>query len=126
MRGRVAARAGHAFLPNGMLGVFGGNLGGNGGSGAKLSLVFDPWTETWHRNADSRDGNTLTLRTPKTAADAPPGWRTLFLLDKRGVPSVAKWVKLEPAQATSSPGGADKATRQAAPLALPARREGGN
>ncbi|MCX5379309.1 galactose oxidase early set domain-containing protein [Streptomyces sp. NBC_00091] len=48
--------AGHSFLPNGMLGVFGGNLGGNGGSGAKLSLVFDPWTETWSRNQDMSTG----------------------------------------------------------------------
>ncbi|GAB2859908.1 hypothetical protein GCM10027074_28790 [Streptomyces deserti] len=48
--------SGHTFLPNGMLGVFGGNLGGNGGSGAKLSLVFDPWTETWHRNKDMSVG----------------------------------------------------------------------
>ncbi|MFJ7207177.1 galactose oxidase-like domain-containing protein [Streptomyces sp. NPDC098789] len=48
--------SGHAFLPNGMLGVFGGNLGGNGGSGAKLSLVFDPWTETWSRNQDMSTG----------------------------------------------------------------------
>lgn len=44
--------AGHSFLPNGMLGVFGGNLGSNHGSGAKLSLIFDPWTETWSRNQD--------------------------------------------------------------------------
>ncbi|WP_371481740.1 galactose oxidase-like domain-containing protein [Kitasatospora sp. NBC_00315] len=48
--------AGHSFLPNGMLGVFGGNLGGNGGTGAKLSLVFDPWTETWTRNPDMSVG----------------------------------------------------------------------
>lgn len=48
--------AGHAFLPNGMLGVFGGNLGGKGGSGAKLSLVFDPWTETWAVNQDMSVG----------------------------------------------------------------------
>ncbi|MCX5213111.1 galactose oxidase early set domain-containing protein [Kitasatospora sp. NBC_00240] len=48
--------AGHSFLPNGMLGVFGGNLGGNGGSGAKLSLIFDPWTETWTRNPDMSVG----------------------------------------------------------------------
>ncbi|GAA4836966.1 galactose oxidase early set domain-containing protein [Kitasatospora terrestris] len=48
--------AGHSFLPNGMLGVFGGNLGGNGGSGAKLSLVFDPWTETWAQNQDMATG----------------------------------------------------------------------
>ncbi|MFF8847302.1 galactose oxidase-like domain-containing protein [Streptomyces sp. NPDC015127] len=48
--------AGHAFLPNGMLGVFGGNLGGKGGSGAKLSLVFDPWTERWSLNQDMSVG----------------------------------------------------------------------
>ena len=48
--------AGHAYLPNGMVGVFGGNLGGNGGTGAKLALVFDPWTETWHRQQDMAVG----------------------------------------------------------------------
>lgn len=48
--------AGHSYLPNGMIGVFGGNLGGNGGSGAKLALVFDPWTETWHRQQDMSVG----------------------------------------------------------------------
>ncbi|GAA1594384.1 galactose oxidase-like domain-containing protein [Streptomyces globosus] len=48
--------AGHAFLPNGMVGVFGGNTGGKGGSGARLSFVFDPWTETWFRNADMAVG----------------------------------------------------------------------
>ncbi|MEU7556170.1 galactose oxidase-like domain-containing protein [Streptomyces sp. NPDC044571] len=48
--------AGHAFLPNGMVGVFGGNTGGKGGSGAKLSFVFDPWTETWFRNRDMSVG----------------------------------------------------------------------
>ncbi|MEV0411119.1 galactose oxidase-like domain-containing protein [Streptomyces sp. NPDC050448] len=48
--------AGHAFLPNGMVGVFGGNTGGKGGSGAKLSFVFDPWTETWFRNQDMSVG----------------------------------------------------------------------
>ncbi|MFJ3879083.1 galactose oxidase-like domain-containing protein [Streptomyces sp. NPDC090077] len=48
--------AGHAFLPNGMLAVFGGNTGGKGGSGAKLSFVFDPWTEHWYRNRDMSVG----------------------------------------------------------------------
>lgn len=48
--------AGHSYLPNGMVGVFGGNLGGNGGTGAKLSLIFDPWTETWHREQDMSVG----------------------------------------------------------------------
>ncbi|GAB2859900.1 hypothetical protein GCM10027074_28780 [Streptomyces deserti] len=54
---------------------------------------------------NSRDGNRLGLQTPATAADAPPGWYMLFLLDERGVPSVAKWVKLGPAPDTSGPGG---------------------
>ncbi|OEJ30630.1 glyoxal oxidase [Streptomyces subrutilus] len=48
--------AGHAYLPNGMVGVFGGNVGGKGGSGAKLSFVFDPWTENWYRNRDMSAG----------------------------------------------------------------------
>ncbi|MDQ0993609.1 galactose oxidase early set domain-containing protein [Streptomyces sp. V3I7] len=48
--------AGHAYLPNGMVGIFGGNLGGNHGTGAHLALVFDPWTETWHRQQDMAEG----------------------------------------------------------------------
>jgi hypothetical protein len=48
--------AGHSFLPNGMLGVFGGNLGGNHGSGAKLSFVFDPFEEVWLRQPDMSVG----------------------------------------------------------------------
>ncbi|MFC8722359.1 galactose oxidase-like domain-containing protein [Kitasatospora sp. NPDC057198] len=48
--------AGHAYLPNGMVAVFGGNLGGRNGSGAKLAFVFDPWTETWHRQQDMQVG----------------------------------------------------------------------
>jgi hypothetical protein len=48
--------AGHSYLPNGMVGVFGGNLGGNNGAGAHLALIFDPWTETWHRQQDMAEG----------------------------------------------------------------------
>ncbi|MFI9154320.1 galactose oxidase-like domain-containing protein [Streptomyces sp. NPDC053367] len=48
--------AGHAYLPNGMVGVFGGNLGGNHGSGAHLALVFDPWKETWLQQQDMAEG----------------------------------------------------------------------
>lgn len=39
-------------------------------------------------------GASIGLRTPPTAADAPPGYYMLFLLDEKGVPSGAKWVKL--------------------------------
>lgn len=47
---------GHAFMPNGMLAVFGGNLGGNHGSGAKFVMVFDPWEEEWLRQPDMSVG----------------------------------------------------------------------
>ncbi|MFD4737051.1 galactose oxidase-like domain-containing protein [Streptomyces virginiae] len=60
--------AGHAFLPNGMVGVFGGNLGYGGGAGAKLSLVFDPWTEDWSVNKDMEVG-----RWYPSVATAPDG-----------------------------------------------------
>ena len=36
----------------------------------------------------------LQLITPPNAGVAPPGYYMLFVLNKRGVPSVAKWVKL--------------------------------
>lgn len=59
--------AGHSYLPNGMLGVFGGNLGGNGGSGAKLALIFDTWRERWYRQQDLAVGRWYP--TVVTAAD---------------------------------------------------------
>ncbi|MCJ0869914.1 galactose oxidase early set domain-containing protein [Streptomyces sp. AP-93] len=62
--------SGHSFLPNGMLGVFGGNLGSNGGSGAKLSLVFDPWTETWSRSQDMATGRWYPS-VPREKTDVP-------------------------------------------------------
>ena len=39
--------------------------------------------------------NGLQLMTPPSAGVAPPGYYMLFVLDKKGVPSVAKWVQLE-------------------------------
>ncbi len=39
----------------------------------------------------------LTLRTPLNASVAPPGYYMLFALNSAGVPSVASWVKLDPA-----------------------------
>jgi hypothetical protein len=36
----------------------------------------------------------LQLMTPPSAGVAPPGYYMLFVLNKKGVPSVAKWVKL--------------------------------
>ncbi|WP_042369445.1 galactose oxidase early set domain-containing protein [Streptacidiphilus neutrinimicus] len=48
--------AGHAYLPNGMVAVFGGNFGGNNGAGTRFSFVFDPWTEKWLRQQDMSVG----------------------------------------------------------------------
>ncbi|WP_042432653.1 galactose oxidase early set domain-containing protein [Streptacidiphilus anmyonensis] len=48
--------AGHAYLPNGMVAVFGGNFGGNNGAGARFSLVFDPWHEKWIQQHDMSVG----------------------------------------------------------------------
>jgi hypothetical protein len=46
--------AGHAYLPNGMVAVFGGNHGHAPGAvhGTRLALVFDPWQERWYRQQD--------------------------------------------------------------------------
>ena len=44
----------------------------------------------------SRAGNKLVLKTPPSAKAAPPGYYMLFLLNDKGVPSVAKWVQLAP------------------------------
>lgn len=48
--------AGHAYLPNGMVAVFGGNFGGNNGAGARFSLIFDPWHEKWLQQQDMAVG----------------------------------------------------------------------
>ncbi|HEY3480972.1 MAG TPA: galactose oxidase early set domain-containing protein, partial [Streptomyces sp.] len=43
-----------------------------------------------------RAGNQLVLKAPPSADAAPPGFYMLFLLDDKGVPSMAKWVQLAP------------------------------
>ncbi|SFD02367.1 galactose oxidase early set domain-containing protein [Streptomyces aidingensis] len=65
--------AGHSFLPNGMLGVFGGNLGGNHGTGAMLALVFDPWEEVWLQQPDMSVG-----RWYPTVVTGPDGRQLIF------------------------------------------------
>ena len=40
--------------------------------------------------------NQLLLKSPQDAQAAPPGYYMLFLLDAKGVPSIAKWVQLDP------------------------------
>jgi Galactose oxidase-like, Early set domain len=39
----------------------------------------------------------LVLTSPPDPSVAPPGWYMLFALDARGVPSVARWIQLDPA-----------------------------
>lgn len=67
------------------------------------AVLLAPTTVTHSVNTSQRHlelrltgvrGTTIGLRTPPTAADAPPGYYMLFLLNAKGVPSTAKWVKL--------------------------------
>lgn len=69
----------------------------------RRAVLLAPTTVTHAVNTSQRHlelpvsgvrGDTITLRTPATPADAPPGYYMLFLLDGRGVPSTAKWLKL--------------------------------
>lgn len=60
--------AGHAYLPNGMVAIFGGNFGGNNGAGARFALVFDPWSEKWLRQQDMATG-----RWYPTVVEGPDG-----------------------------------------------------
>ncbi|MDB5882150.1 MAG: putative Galactose oxidase precursor, partial [Ramlibacter sp.] len=39
-------------------------------------------------------GSTLTVKLPPSAALVPPGYYMLFVLDKTGAPSVAKFVQV--------------------------------
>jgi hypothetical protein len=46
------------------------------------------------RKGKKRGYNGLQVTTPPSPGVAPPGYYMLFVLDKKGVPSVAKWVQL--------------------------------
>ena len=97
------------------------------GSIAKAVLIR-PSSVTHVTNMDQRvvelsltaEGGGLTLRTPRNATIAPPGYYMLFLLDSDGVPSVARWVRLDPSapDAPDIPGGGT-ATPSAPPAASP-------
>ncbi|WAU85226.1 galactose oxidase early set domain-containing protein [Streptomyces sp. Qhu-G9] len=52
----------------------------------------------------SVDGNNIDLNVTSNPNIAPPGWYMLFAVDANGVPSVAKWVRLQgpPALAAAS------------------------
>ncbi|MFD0359569.1 galactose oxidase-like domain-containing protein [Streptomyces sp. NPDC127110] len=59
-------RTGHSLLPSGRLGVFGGT------AGSGLSLVFDPWTETWSREQETA----AARRTVFPGSGTGPLWGT--------------------------------------------------
>jgi hypothetical protein len=44
--------------------------------------------------AYSAEGSQLSVQAPTRAADAPPGFYMLFVLDTAGVPSIAKMVRI--------------------------------
>ena len=50
-------------------------------------------------------GTTLTLTAPPNVNVAPPGYYMLFLINRAGVPSVARWVQLTPTPGNQPPRG---------------------
>jgi hypothetical protein len=40
------------------------------------------------------DGSGVTVTVPDSPGLVPPGWYMLFVVDKAGVPSVARWVQV--------------------------------
>ncbi|MGW0522142.1 ricin-type beta-trefoil lectin domain protein [Crossiella sp. NPDC003009] len=93
---------GMAFLPNGNLAVFGGNLAKDGQlSGARLVFTFDPWTETWHRQQDMSVGRwyptsflTPDGRVGTVSGEDDNGWLTakteIFPARNTPIPGVAQ------------------------------------
>ena len=41
-----------------------------------------------------KQGGSITVRTPANSDIALPGYHMLFVLDRSGTPSVARWVRL--------------------------------
>jgi hypothetical protein len=59
----------------------------------------------------------VVLTSPPDPSVAPPGWYMLFALDGRGVPSVARWIQLDPAAPASPAPAAPPAAEAAPPVA---------
>lgn len=108
---------GMAFLSNGNLAVFGGNLAKDGRlSGARLVFTFDPWTETWHRQQDLSVGRWYP--TSFTTPDGRVG--TLSGEDENGW--ITAKTEIFPARGTQLPGvaqrGATNLPSETAPMQL--------
>ena len=75
-----------------------------GGATATKAVLVAPGATTHANDMHQRlvpltaspDSGGLNLIAPPTSTVAPPGWYMLFVLSDQGVPSVARWVKLEP------------------------------
>ncbi len=74
----------------------------------------------------SAQADGLTLTSPADATLAPPGYYELFLVNAQGVPSVASWVRIDPAapEAPALPAAATLAPPSAAPVPAPAPATG--
>ncbi|GAA0434309.1 hypothetical protein GCM10010357_64780 [Streptomyces luteireticuli] len=84
--------AGHAYLPNGMVAVFGGNLGrGVNGAGARFAFVFDPWKKEWHRQRDMTTGRWY----PSVVTGADGRQLIMSGQDERGWNNPAKATSIE-------------------------------
>jgi YVTN family beta-propeller protein len=80
-----------------------------GGSAARVVMVkTGSVTHSWNMEQRfveltfQQNGNRLAVQAPTRAADAPPGFYLLFVIDANGVPSVAKTVRVNVA-ATPNP-----------------------
>jgi YVTN family beta-propeller protein len=102
-----------------------------GGNAARVVMIKSASvTHSW--NMEQRfveltfqaNGNRLAVQAPTRAADAPPGFYMLFVLDANGVPSVAKMVRVNvaptpnPAVAPSLTAPGDQSTVAGTPVAL--------
>ncbi len=61
----------------------------------------------------------VVLTSPPDPSVAPPGWYMLFALDGRGVPSVARWIQLDPAAPEIAGAGGAPRSRRARPRPWP-------
>jgi Domain of unknown function (DUF1929)/Glyoxal oxidase N-terminus/PKD domain/Bacterial Ig domain len=67
--------------------------------------AFDFEQRLVNLTATPGSGTTLTLTAPPNVNVAPPGYYMLFLINRAGVPSVARWVQLTPTPANQPPHG---------------------
>jgi hypothetical protein len=85
---------------------FGDHFGIGSGDQISRAVLMAPSTTTHGDDSNQREvalqvsstvaGAGINVVSPPSANVAPPGYYMLFLLNQQGVPSVAKWVRIDP------------------------------